>query len=354
KKVVAGDRAAKVTWLPMTSFNDTYAWAITKANAAKYGVKTYSDLVKKLPAGSAWCVESEFQSRPDGWAGFKTKYGISDSNITTKVLDTGAIYQATKDGQCMVGEVFATDGRIGALGLMVPQEDISYFPPYNAALTMTDATAKKYPQLVKALAPIAAKISNATMQNLNARVDVLGEDADTVAKSFLSASTANGGGQGGAIMYGGDFGGMAGACGGGGAGKADHSRDLRWTSNAGKGTQGNDGGTGGYGAGGGGGVRARGNAGSGQKGGSGGGGSKHTIYDNGEYGVGGGGAGGANGAGSGYGISGSGGNQPWVNSQTSPNRPGCGGGGGGSLSNGSGQTGTAGYRGVVIISIPQS
>jgi len=187
-KVVAGDKAAKVTWLPMTSFNDTYAWAITKANATKYGIKTYSDLAKKLPAGSAWCVESEFQSRPDGWAGFKSKYSISDSNITTKVLDTGAIYQATKDGQCMVGEVFATDGRIGALGLMVPTEDLSYFPPYNAAITMTDATAKKYPQLVKALAPIAAKISNATMQNLNARIDVLGEDADTVAKSFLSAS----------------------------------------------------------------------------------------------------------------------------------------------------------------------
>jgi len=186
-KVVAGDKAAKVTWLPMTSFNDTYAWAITKANAAKYGIKTYSDL-KKLPAGSAWCVESEFQSRPDGWAGFKKAYSIADSSITTKVLDTGAIYQATKDGQCAVGEVFATDGRIGALGLMVPQEDISYFPPYNAALTMTDATAKKYPQLVKALAPIAAKISNATMQNLNARVDVLGEDADSVAKSFLVAA----------------------------------------------------------------------------------------------------------------------------------------------------------------------
>ena len=188
KKVVAGDKKNKVTWGPMTSFNDTYAWAITKANATKYGIKTYSDLAKKLPAGSAWCVESEFQSRPDGWAGFKKAYGISDSNITTKVLDTGAIYQATKDGQCVVGEVFATDGRIGALGLMVPSEDISYFPPYNAAITMTDAIAKKYPQLVKALAPIAGKISNATMQNLNARIDVLGEDADTVAKSFLSAS----------------------------------------------------------------------------------------------------------------------------------------------------------------------
>lgn len=173
-------------------------------------------------------------------------------------------------------------------------------------------------------------------------------------KSFITSSTANGGGGGGAIIYGGDFGGMAGACGGGGAGKANHSRDLRWTSNAGSGTQGNNGGIGGYGAGAGGGVRGAGNPGGGQKGGSGGGGLKHTIYDNGEYGVGGGGAGGSSGGGSGYGISGSGGSQPWTNSQSSPTRPGSGGGGGGALQTGGGQTGTAGYRGVVIISIPQS
>lgn len=189
-KVVAGDKKFKVTWLPMTSFNDTYAFAITKKNAAAWGVKNYSDLVKnsKMPAKPVWCVESEFQSRPDGWAGFKTKYGINDADVTVKVLDTGAIYQATKDGQCDIGEVFATDGRIGALGLTVPTEDKSYFPPYNAALTMPDSIAKKYPQLVKALAPIAGKISNAVMQNLNARIDVLGEDADEVAKSFLVAA----------------------------------------------------------------------------------------------------------------------------------------------------------------------
>jgi osmoprotectant transport system substrate-binding protein len=141
-----------------------------------------------MPAKPVWCVESEFQSRPDGWAGYKAKYGINDADVTVKVLDTGAIYQATKDGQCDIGEVFATDGRIGALGLTVPTEDKSYFPPYNAAITMPDAIAKKYPQLVKALAPIAGKISNAVMQNLNARIDVLGEDADEVAKSFLVAA----------------------------------------------------------------------------------------------------------------------------------------------------------------------
>ncbi len=188
KKVVAGDKKAKVTWLPMTSFNDTYAFALTKANASKWGVKTYSDLVSKVPAEQQiWCVESEFQSRPDGWAGFKTKYGIPAA-ATVKVLDTGAIYAATKDGQCTMGEVFATDGRIGALGLTVPTEDKPYFPAYNAALTLPDSIAKKYPQLVKVLAPIAGKISNAVMQNLNARIDVLGEDADSVAKSFIVAA----------------------------------------------------------------------------------------------------------------------------------------------------------------------
>jgi glycine betaine/choline ABC-type transport system substrate-binding protein len=35
---------------------------------------------------------------------------------------------------------------------------------------------------------IAGKISNPVMQNLNARIDVLGEDADAVAKSFLVAA----------------------------------------------------------------------------------------------------------------------------------------------------------------------
>ena len=185
-KVKAGDKAAKVTWLPMTSFNDTYAFAISKSNAAKWGIKTVSDLATKIPvADRIWCIESEFQSRPDGWAGFKTAYGIVDADITTKVLDTGAIYQATKDGQCNIGEVFATDGRIGALGLTVPTENRNYFPAYNAAITMPDSVAKKYPQLVKALSPLAAKVTNAVMQNLNARVDVLGEDPDAVAKSFL-------------------------------------------------------------------------------------------------------------------------------------------------------------------------
>jgi osmoprotectant transport system substrate-binding protein len=185
-KVKAGDKANKVTWLPMTSFNDTYAFAMTQDKAKQYGITKISQLSKVPAADQIWCVESEFQSRPDGWTGVKAKYGVTEKEL--KVLDTGAIYKATADGQCTFGEVFATDGRIGALKLVVLDDDKNYFPPYNAAITMPDRIAKKYPKLVKLLAPIAGKISNRTMATLNARIDVLGEDPDQVAKDFLRAA----------------------------------------------------------------------------------------------------------------------------------------------------------------------
>lgn len=185
-KVKAGEKANKVTWLPMTSFNDTYAFAMTQDKAKQYGITKLSQISKVPAADQIWCVESEFQSRPDGWTGFKSKYSVSEKEL--KVLDTGAIYKATADGQCTFGEVFATDGRIGALKLVVLADDANYFPPYNAAITMPDRVAKKYPQLVKLLAPIAGKISNRTMATLNARVDVLGENPDQVAKDFLRAA----------------------------------------------------------------------------------------------------------------------------------------------------------------------
>ncbi len=187
-KVKAGDlKSNKVAWLPMTSFNDTYAFAMTQAKAKQYGITKMSEAATKVPASDqVWCVESEFQSRPDGWAGVAAKYNLKPSQL--KVLDTGAIYQATAQDQCTFGEVFATDGRIGALKLKVLEDDANYFPPYNAAITMPASFAKKYPKLVKILAPIAGKISNQTMAVMNARVDVLGEDPDTVAKDFLRAA----------------------------------------------------------------------------------------------------------------------------------------------------------------------
>ena len=76
--VVAKAEAAKgVTWWDRAPANNTYALAQTKATQDKYGVKTLSDyaaLAKKDPAAASLCVESEFQSRDDGFPGVQKAY----------------------------------------------------------------------------------------------------------------------------------------------------------------------------------------------------------------------------------------------------------------------------------------
>lgn len=174
-----------VAWLDATPMSDTYAFAMTQADAQKYGVTNDSDISSKVPAAQqTFCLESEFSTRPDGWPGFKSAYGLS--NAKTKLLDTGLIYTTVaKGGTCTFGEVFSTDGRIPGLKLQVVKDDKHFFPNYNAALTLKKSTLDKYPAIADIVNPLAAKITDDVMAQLNAEVDVQGSDADSVAEKFL-------------------------------------------------------------------------------------------------------------------------------------------------------------------------
>ncbi|MET8868964.1 glycine betaine ABC transporter substrate-binding protein, partial [Nonomuraea sp. NPDC004580] len=104
-----------------------------------------------------------------------------------KLLDTGVVYTETDKGQtCNFGEVFTTDGRIAALGLTVLEDDKKFFPIYNAAVTVRQETFEKYPALEKVLQPVIDKLDDATMQQLNAQVDVEGREPDKVSEEWLS------------------------------------------------------------------------------------------------------------------------------------------------------------------------
>ena len=60
-----------------------------------------------------------------------TPEGVPEKNIS--MMDSGTIYQTTDTGACNLGEVFTTDGRIQSLDLVVLEDDLKYFPAYNAA-----------------------------------------------------------------------------------------------------------------------------------------------------------------------------------------------------------------------------
>ncbi|GAA4001239.1 glycine betaine ABC transporter substrate-binding protein [Streptomyces plumbiresistens] len=178
-----------LTWLPPAPLNNTYALAMNQANFKKYGTKTLSDvaaLSKKEPGAVTLCVESEFANRADGLPGMQKAYGMSvpAGNITQ--MDTGIIYTQAAKGSCVFGEVFTTDGRIRSMNLAVMRDDRKFFPNYNAAPEINTKALKKWPAIADVLAPITKKLDNAVAQELNAKVDVAGEDPHQVALDWLT------------------------------------------------------------------------------------------------------------------------------------------------------------------------
>ncbi|MDX6294802.1 MAG: osmoprotectant transport system substrate-binding protein [Kribbellaceae bacterium] len=182
--------ANKIVWGKPAPLNNTYAFAIRKDKATELGVTKLSDLanlIQTKPNEATFCIESEFSTRDDGWPGMTKAYGMNVPKSNVKSLDTGVIYSETKKGQtCNFGEVFATDGRIASMGLTVLQDDKHFFPVYNAALTLRQDTATKYPQIQQYLEPVAAKLTDDVMQQLNAKVDADGLQPSKVAHDWLT------------------------------------------------------------------------------------------------------------------------------------------------------------------------
>ncbi|MFE6332746.1 glycine betaine ABC transporter substrate-binding protein [Streptomyces sp. NPDC057806] len=182
------DRENGVTWLEPSPLNNTYALAMNRANAEKYGTKTLSDvaeLAKKDPGAVTLCVENQFANRADGLPGMAKEYGMDIPARNVTQMDTGIIYTQAAKGSCTFGEVFTTDGRIKSMDLVVMEDDKKFFPNYNAAPMVHTKTLEKYPEIADILAPVTKRLNNTVARELNAKVDVEGEDPHEVALEWM-------------------------------------------------------------------------------------------------------------------------------------------------------------------------
>ncbi|MGW3988294.1 glycine betaine ABC transporter substrate-binding protein [Streptomyces sp. NPDC004830] len=182
------DAGNGLVWLPPSKLDNTYALAMNQQNAKKYGTRTMSEvakLAKSDPGAVKLCVEVEFANRADGLPGMQKRYGMAVPARDITQMDTGIIYTQTAKGSCTYGEVFTTDGRIKSMNLVVMDDDKKFFPNYNAAPMVNAKTLKEWPAIAEVLNPVTAKLNNAVAQELNAKVDVDGEDPHQVALDWL-------------------------------------------------------------------------------------------------------------------------------------------------------------------------
>ena len=176
-------------WMPPTTVDNTYSFAMNQATAEETGVRTFSDyaeLVRTDPQSAVTCMETEFSVRRDGWPGLAEAYGFDAAAVPTPIMQPGIIYQATSVGrECRFGEVYTTDGRVKGLDLVVLQDDQRFFPVYNLATVVRGEVLDAYPQIEDVLAPLVDLLTNEVMVEMNMRVDVDGEDPALVARDFL-------------------------------------------------------------------------------------------------------------------------------------------------------------------------
>lgn len=132
------------------------------------------------------CVGGEFSTRPDGLPGLEEAYGFKFPSGNVTALDEDAlVYSEVDGGRCTFGSIFATDGRVAALGLTVLEDDLGFFPPFNGSLNVRAEVLEQYPQIEELFAPISEALDDETMVELNAQVDVEGNEPDTVARDWL-------------------------------------------------------------------------------------------------------------------------------------------------------------------------
>lgn len=172
------DTEQGLTWLEPAPLNNTYT-LIVRQELIDQGIVRISDLAAFMNDNDAplrLCVESEFYARTsDGLLGMQERYGFAFQDDNVLLMDLNETYDNLRNGDCDVAEGFATDGRIAAWGFQNLTDDLHFFPIYNPAPVVRQPLLDSYPEIADLLNELSQHLDDATMSQLNARVD-LGAD----------------------------------------------------------------------------------------------------------------------------------------------------------------------------------
>jgi len=174
-----------LVWGPPLGFNNTFAMIVRKQDAQTRGLHAISDLRKvgnEFRPGFGY----EFVERPDGWNGLLKAYNMTFAQAP-KTMDLGLTYKALAAGEIDLIAGNSTDGLIDALGLVALDDDLGYFPPYEAAPVYRKDIDEKCRNATRVLAAMGDAIDEAQMRRLNYEVDGNKRAVADVVRDFINA-----------------------------------------------------------------------------------------------------------------------------------------------------------------------
>ena len=145
-------------------FNNTYALVMRRNEAQRLGIRTISDLQKypELKFG----LTHEFLERKDGWRPLRERYGLPQQNIIG--IDHALGYSALGSSSIDVKDAYSTDAKIGENDLVVLEDDLQFFPKYEAVFLFRSSTR---PDAIAALRRLEGTLDEQRMIRFNAEAE---------------------------------------------------------------------------------------------------------------------------------------------------------------------------------------
>ena len=145
-------------------FNNTYALVMRRSEAQRLGIRAISDLQKypDLKIG----LTHEFLERQDGWRPLRERYGLPQQNIIG--IDHALGYSALANGSIDVKDAYSTDAKIEETDLVVIEDDLQFFPKYEAVFLFRSSTRA---DAIAALRRLGGTLDETQMIRLNAEAE---------------------------------------------------------------------------------------------------------------------------------------------------------------------------------------
>ena len=184
----------KIVWLSAAPANNTWAIAVRKDLASANKLVSLEDMGRWISAGGQFklAASAEFVERSDALPAFQVAYGFKlkpEQLLTLAGGDTSVTIRAAAEKTSGVNAAMAygTDGPVSALGLVIMEDTKGVQPIYAPAPIVRAEVLAKHPKIKEVLANVFKHLDGATLQGLNAKIQLEGQDAKKVAAEFLRA-----------------------------------------------------------------------------------------------------------------------------------------------------------------------
>lgn len=164
-------------------FNNTYAIGMKREQAAQLNIRKISDL--KNHPDLYYGFTNEFMDRSDGWPGLQQRYNLPRDHVSG--LDHDLAYRGLAEDAVQVIDMYSTDAEIAYYDLIALDDELNYFPRYEAVFLYRLDLNQRAGALVRFLERLAGQISAQDMIRMNARARLERIPESGIAAEFLKS-----------------------------------------------------------------------------------------------------------------------------------------------------------------------